>query len=109
MVTEMMQAESLSRAIGGRSTMNYGPIFEGFAAKGIPMSDVEPRVNVFTYWAWRAKGRQVRKGEKGVHVVTFVPFDDKVDKATGKVLRKGGARPRGATVFHVSQTEPAAD
>jgi hypothetical protein len=32
---------------------------------------------VFTYHAWRALGRQVRRGEHGVKVVTFVTVADK--------------------------------
>lgn len=67
-MTAQIQAEALSRAINGESLLNYPAILDGFAAKGI--TDVEPRINVFTYHAWRAKGRQVRKGEHGVRVIT---------------------------------------
>lgn len=52
-----------------------------------------PRVDVFTYNAWLAKGRQVRKGEKGVTIFTFIEKKD------------GSKTPRSVTVFHVSQTD----
>ena len=61
------QSEALSRATNGDSRLNYPAIINGFEAKGI--TDAEPRVNVFTYNAWKAKGRQVLKGEHGIKVV----------------------------------------
>ena len=106
MTTAQIQYEALQRAEQGQSTANYVPIFEGFAAKGIPMEDVQPRENVFTFWAWKAKGRSVRKGEHGVKVTTWIPLPDKRDKATGEVVRKGGKRCKTTTVFHISQTDP---
>lgn len=109
-----LRAESLSRAVGGFSMSNYGLIFDGFTAKGIPMEDIEPRVNVFTYNAWRALGRQVRKGEKGVKVYSWIPAgpgkgedvgasrgDEKGEKS-----KRDGMWCVGATVFHISQTDP---
>jgi antirestriction protein ArdC len=68
--------------------------------------DCEPG-HVFTYNAWRALGRQVRRGEHGVKVCTFVPVTDKDDKPddSGKKARRY-SRPWTATVFHVSQTDP---
>lgn len=73
-------------------------------AKGIDAADIEPRVNVFTYHAWLALGRQVRKGEHGVRVTTFIPMT-KTDATTGE-KKPIGRRARGTTVFHVSQTDP---
>src|SRR5437773_6882728 len=108
---EEMQQEALSRAIGGQALANWPAILHGFAAKCIPESDIRPRENVFTYHAWRALGRQVRRGEHGVKVVTFVPIGDRADgqddterERTDK--RRGYSRPWSATVFHVSQTDP---
>jgi hypothetical protein len=61
--------------------------------------------NVFTFSAWKAVGRRVKKGQHGVKAVTFVPVGSKEDKETGE--KKAGYRmPRTVTVFHVSQTEP---
>jgi antirestriction protein ArdC len=97
----MEQFESLVRAKNSQSTMNYGEIFRGFAAMGI--DDVQPRENVFTFKAWQALGRVVRKGEHGIKVVTFVPIEA---KGAAKELAKRMTIPRTTTVFHISQTEP---
>jgi antirestriction protein ArdC len=60
-------------------------IFQGFAAKGIPEAEIKPRENVFTYQAWRALGRQVRRGEHSVKVVTFIDSKSKeIDQDTGE-------------------------
>ncbi len=94
---------------------NWPAIFAGFTAKGIAESDIRPRGNVLTYHAWRALGRQVRRGEHGVKVVTFVTCKGKEDRdgiatnnadGTDKRNSKGFRRPWTATVFHVSQTDP---
>ena len=107
---EEMQHEALTRAASGQSLANWSAIFEGFMAKGIAMDDIRPRENVFTYHAWRALGRQVRRGEHGVKVVTFVPMDAPAAGETqpdgDAPKRTGGSRPRAATVFHVTQTDP---
>src|SRR5207302_7515386 len=107
---EEMQQEALSRAIGGQALTNWPAIIHGFAAKGIPESDIRPRENVFTYHAWRALGRQVRRGEHGIRVTTFVPMTKKtgqVDAETGEEkTAELGKRAWSATVFHVSQTDP---
>src|SRR5437868_9551602 len=110
---EQIQQEALSRAAAGQSLTNWPAIIHGFTAKGIPESDVRPRENVFTYHAWRALGRQVRRGEHGVKVVTFVdtgraapPADPPADTdATNDRRPSRGRRPWTATVFHVSQTD----
>jgi antirestriction protein ArdC len=112
-----MQQEALTRAASGQSLSNWPAIIAGFTAKGIPESEILPRENVFTYHAWRALGRQVRRGEHGVKVVTFVAVasaDSKEDvdgvatnDLDGTNKRKGGyRRPWTATVFHVTQTDP---
>ena len=41
--------EALSRAVSGQSFTNFPAIFQGFAAKGIPESEIKPRENVFTF------------------------------------------------------------
>jgi antirestriction protein ArdC len=102
---QAIQDEALTRARTFQSVMNYRGIFEGFSERGIPMAEIMPRENVFTYNAWLALGRQVRKGEHGVKCVTFVTCK-KTDKKTGE--ETGFRRPWTTTVFHVSQTEPIA-
>jgi hypothetical protein len=104
-----IQQEALSRAYAGQSFTNWPAIFAGFTAKGIPESEIKPRENVLTYHAWRALGRQVRRGEHGVKVTTYVKAEKKTgetDPATGEEKRVGIRRPWLATVFHVSQTDP---
>src|SRR5437879_11642430 len=102
---EEARQEALTRAISGQSFSNFPAIFQGFAAKGIDESDIKPRENVFTFDAWKALGRYVRKGEHGVKVVTFIDCQSKeTDPDTGE--RKLIRRPWTTTVFHISQTEP---
>ena len=101
-------SQALANACSNRSLMNYAGIFEGFMAKGIPESQILPRENVFTYNAWLALGRQVRKGEHGVKVVTFITCADKKEE------QKDGRthnyrRPWTTTVFHVTQTDALPD
>lgn len=103
---EAIRHEALSRAVRGQSAANYAPIFDGFAARGIPMEDIRPRENVFTYRAWQALGRQVRKGEHGVKVFTRIPIGEKRDADTGELRRPAGTAARSTTVFHLSQTDP---
>lgn len=104
-------AEALRNAVTRESSMNYEAIFEGFEAMGIPMDEVVPRENVFTYNAWLALGRQVRKGEHGVKVVTYIERKAKAgDASEGKAEGEGEGGsykfPRTTTVFHISQTDP---
>ena len=110
---EVIQQEALSRATNPIGSLtNYPSIISGFTAKGIPEADILPRRNVFTYEAWRALGRQVRRGEHGVRVITYVPTTTKtgeIDPETGEEKTIGGKRPWTATVFHISQTDPKAD
>lgn len=99
---EEIQQQALSKAVQGQSMANYATIFEGFMAKGIPEDQIRPRENVFTFNAWKALGRYVRKGEHGVRVGTRVEFEVK-DEETGESARQ--SRPKATTVFHISQTE----
>ena len=94
------QAEALNRAKNGQSLTNEAIILEAAALKGIP--DAIPRVNVFSFNAWKAQGRIVRKGQKALcKVTTFITIRDKdTDKPTGK-------RARSVAVFHISQTDNA--
>ena len=108
MKAKELQAEALTRATCGLSTANYTTIVHGFMAKGIAPDEIIPRENVLTYHAWRALGRQVRKGEHGVRVLTFVPTGKEKADAAGTEGRKNrsGVRPWSSTVFHISQTDP---
>lgn len=79
-------AKAQSKPFGANDVL----VIQAFQERGI---NATPRVDVFIYNAWLAKGRQVRKGEKGVKILTFV------EKADGSKL------PRWVTVFHLSQTD----
>ena len=94
-------AQALRNATSGQSFMNYEGIYSGFQAMGIPADDIKPRVNVFTFNAWKALGRYVREGQQGVKVCTFVPAE-RTEKETGEVRRF--RLPRQTTVFHLSPT-----
>ena len=110
MTTQEKQQEALHNALYGRSWSNYPAIIEGFTAKGIPEQDILPRENVFTFNAWKALGRRVRKGEHGVKVSTWIPTEHKAEEkredGTVEVKTITTRRPWTTTVFHVSQTEP---
>jgi len=110
MTKQEIEKEALANATGHESMVNYPAIFNGFAEKGIAEDDIEPRVNVFTYNAWRALGRQVRKGEHGVKILTWISISTSIKKEventeTGEKETKTGRRPKTTTVFHISQTD----
>jgi antirestriction protein ArdC len=105
-MTVEQQAEALDRARNGLSAINYPTIYSGFVQNGIPAGDIKPRENIFTFNAWKALGRSVKKGEHGVKVVTFIDGKGRVvDEATGEKQETRAYR-RTTTVFHISQTEP---
>jgi len=87
--------EALHRAQTNNSIANYGAIIAGFSERGL--TDIRPRENVLTYHAWQALGRQVKKGEHGVRVHTWITVEKNGERVT---------IPKTTTVFHVSQTEP---
>ena len=95
--------EALARAVSGQSYSNFPAIFQGFIQKGIPESEIRPRENVFTFDAWKALGRVVRRGEHGVKVLTFIECMKESKETSEKETFR---RPWTTTVFHVSQTEP---
>jgi hypothetical protein len=102
-----IQHEALDRAKTGQTLSNYPAIFEGFMAKGIAEADIKPREKVFTFNAWKALGRSVKRGEHGVRVVTFITCSGKsdIDQASGEETKTTYRRPHTTTVFHISQTE----
>lgn len=84
---------TIAKAQSREFSQNDPLVIAGFEERGI---EATPRVDVFTYNAWLAKGRRVRKGEKGVKGFTFIEKKD------------GNKRPWRVTFFHLSQTEPLA-
>jgi antirestriction protein ArdC len=112
MTNTEMQAEALDRARTSQALTNYPAIYQGFMAKGIAEDDIKPRENVFTFHAWKALGRSVKKGEHGVKVVTFITISPKEAEQSDATSEKHSAhyrRPHTTTVFHISQTKPTAD
>lgn len=97
--------QALSNARQSPSTANYSAIYNGFNVMGIAFTDIKPRENVFTFNAWIALGRQVKKGEHGVTVTTWIPMTKRDDQGVSQPI---GRKPKSTTVFHVSQTEPRA-
>lgn len=105
MTTAEMQQEALGRARGSLSISNYPAIFRGFVEKGIAEDDIRPRENIFTFNAWKALGRHVRKGQHGVKVHTWIPGTEDKTLADGEVVKRSTTYPKTTTVFHVSQTD----
>lgn len=99
------QFAALSRAETGQSLTNYPAIIQGFIEKGIPPADITPRVNVFTFHAWKAKGRSVKKGEHGVRVITFVERNATVTAPDGTEQTISRSVSSTTVVFHISQTK----
>jgi hypothetical protein len=99
---EELQQKALTNALTSESVANFQAIFEGFEAKGIKADDIEPRVNVFTFKAWKALGRVVMRGEQGVKIVTVIPCEKK-DPETGE--KTPVKKIKTTTVFHISQTQ----
>ena len=97
--------EALGRARSRMPSKNDQLAIMAFSARGIALDDIEtigPNQNVFTYPAWQALGRQVRKGERGVKLAVFGETV-RENKETGK--RETVRFRRAASVFHVSQTD----
>ncbi|MDD2710726.1 MAG: ArdC-like ssDNA-binding domain-containing protein [Verrucomicrobiae bacterium] len=106
MIAQEIASEALTRATTSPSLANYPAIFEGFTAKGIAPQEIRPRENVFTFHAWKALGRRVRKGEHGVKVATLKTVTKRErDEKSGEEKVKSFSLPWTATVFHISQTE----
>jgi DNA repair protein RadC len=110
MTKEELQTEALERARASQALTNFPAIYAGFTAKGVPEAEIKPRENVYTFHAWKALGRSVKRGEHGVKVVTFIPCEKTVrDPVTGEETTEGYKRPHTTTVFHISQTEPTTE
>ncbi len=98
MTSEEKQA-ALDKVLSSASYANYPAIFDGFMERGFSPEDIRPRENIFTYRAWQAQGRQVKRGEKGVRISSWIPMNKKGDEKS-KTMRH-----RIVSVFHVDQTE----
>lgn len=99
---ESIPEQALRNAVTNQSTANFETIIKEFSERGIDPEKIIPRVNVFTFQAWRALNRTVRKGEHGVKIVTVIPCTKK-DKETGDEIPVN--KVKNVTVFHISQTD----
>jgi hypothetical protein len=107
-----IRTEALERARTGSSESQYADILAGFMEKGIAPEAIIPRENVLTFNAWKALARHVKRGEHGVRILTWIPCKERAEE--GAEVREGDApragkrslRPKGAVLFHFSQTEP---
>ena len=87
-----IQQEALTRATGNQSLSNYPAIIQGFIEKGIAENDIKPRINIFTFNAWKALGRSVKKGEHGVKVLTWITGQKEVENENNeKEIKKFAA------------------
>ena len=100
-----MRQEALDRARNCHSLGNMATVVREFSARGIPVAEINPGENCLTYPAWQALGRQVRRGEKGVKVTTYVQMT-KAGTTEGEE-EQTYSRPWTAAVFHVTQTDEA--
>ncbi len=91
--------KALERARGGFSPRNEAIVIQAFVERGIPEHEIKPRENCLVVPAWNALGRKVRKGEKGVRIVTMRPVKDEAGEDTDTMMSTT------AFVFHISQTE----
>jgi len=99
--------QALANARAEKSFANYPAIIAGFIEKGIAPEEISPRENVLTYNAWLALGRQVRRGEHGVKVLTMVAAKGKPAE-DGQGASKSFKFPRSVAVFHITQTDAVA-
>ena len=103
-----IQTQALGRAQSGQSMANYADIIMGFRQKGITDDEIRPRENIFTFHAWKALGRKVKKGEHGVKIFTYAHTQRIVKNDDGTEHVEHDSMPWHTTVFHISQTEEVA-
>jgi len=78
-----------------------------FADCGIHPDEIDPRENVLTFRAWKAKGRRVAKGAISQRITVWIPKSKK--KGDDSKESKGSCYPKTTSVFHISQTIAADD
>lgn len=101
-------AETLARIENGFSKNDLAVVMM-FANLGVNPDDIDPRRNVLTFKAWKAKGRKVAKGATSISVPVYVPAKGKGEvtetKADGTSEKTAAfVIKRHARLFHESQT-----
>jgi len=90
---ETLTAET-AKQFQGYSAMNAASIL------AVLHCDCEPYRDVFTYQRWQAQGFQVRKGEHGVRITTWIEASEKREpEAEPEAERKVYRLPRAVVVF----------
>jgi hypothetical protein len=106
-------SESPQEALARIQQMEFGQndviVIQEFSKAGIRPEDIDPRHNVLTFRAWKAKGRRVARGAKSIAVVVWIPKSESKTEDDGKDGKKkrGGMYPKTTRLFHESQTVPA--
>lgn len=106
-----LQNQALQRARSNSSVQNEAAVIMAFVERGIPEPDIQPRINVLTFNAWKAEGRSVKKGERGVPLGVVIDIEGvKRFEEDGQEIElpMAGRKFKKTYVFHVSQTEPVA-
>src|SRR6516162_4996366 len=83
LLTENDRRERERAASEARRKANDEECIRVFKAAGYKV--VEPRFNVLTYKKWLEKGRQVKKGEKGLSVGQFKLFHEDQTEVKGSL------------------------
>jgi hypothetical protein len=81
-------------------TENCEFVVKEFSNRGIPVDEIKPKENVFTFGKWIKRGRSVRRGETGVKIcwlARMVKETKNGDKTTFRHIYR--------SVFHISQTD----
>jgi hypothetical protein len=98
------QALGMSQRILGYSIANQMLLFDQAEQRGIPLRDVD------TFRGWNQRGRQVRKGERGLRIVRPVGKEEEESGSDSEPDRDHGdkqqprIRFRFLSVFDISQT-----
>ena len=79
-------------------------VIQAFSDAGIPAEQIDPRHNVLTFNAWKAKDRSVAKGAISVRCTTWIPCKDSKSQTQTGEEAKSRLRPKAVFLFHESQT-----
>jgi hypothetical protein len=109
-----MTAEQARTFSGGESLESYIAVAATLADRNADHErfadcDCEPYSDVFTFHRWVAQGRVVRKGEKAMAHLAFVPTGRSREETDeqGATVTKPILRPKTTHLFCACQTEPA--
>ena len=92
-----------------KMTSTEAQTFDRFSVMNTMIAESNPCTceaykDIFTYRRWQAIGYQVRKGEHGKRITTWITMRKK-DKVTG-IETVTGKRPNASTVFCRCQVDP---